>query len=78
MTVENGFRPEPSVFDDAKVAAEAVPTKDGFCRRIFRPEPSAFDDARVAVESRLDNSQPLILDDAKVAAKAAPTKRRFL
>jgi hypothetical protein len=51
MTVENGFRPEPSVFDDARVAAEAVPTKDGFCRRIFRPEPSAFDDARVTTDT---------------------------
>jgi hypothetical protein len=59
MTVEmNGFRPEPSVFNDAKVAAEAAPTKDGFCRRIFRPEPSAFDDARVTTDTTPTTPNP--------------------
>jgi hypothetical protein len=59
MMVEmNGFRPEPSVFNGARVAAEAVPTKDGFCRRIFRPEPSAFDDARVTTDTTPTTPNP--------------------
>jgi hypothetical protein len=60
-----------------RVAAEAAPTKIGFCRRGFRPELSAFDGPAAADEAASHNPRPSAFDGARVAAEAAPTKIGF-
>jgi hypothetical protein len=48
-----------------KVAAEAAPTKIGFCRRGFRPELSAFDGPVAADEAASHNPRPSVFGGAK-------------
>jgi hypothetical protein len=84
------LRPEPPVFDEARVAAKAAPTKR---RWLMSPNARRGAEATFSLIARSVQagqrpvfckeglqSQTSILDDAMVAAKAAPTptKRWFL
>jgi muramidase (phage lysozyme) len=59
------LNPRPSLFGGARVAAEAAPTKIGFCRRGFRPELSALDGPVAADEAASPNPGPSVFGGAK-------------
>ena len=69
--------PELLILDDAGVAAEAAPTKMGFCGGPSLRTP-VFDEARGHDEGCSGSPKPLVVDDAGVAAEAAPTKNGLL